>query len=118
VGNVDLVKEITGQFAKNTDDRPVLDKYFSPDFVHWANGKRSDLQGYAAHLGGYRGAYEGFTVPAWDEAFEAGDKVVVAYTLEAKKKGGGVDKIPVMAVWRIQSGKVVSLREVDGRQGA
>jgi hypothetical protein len=44
--------------------------------------------------------------------------VVVAYTLEAKKKGGGVDKIPVMAVWRIQSGKVVSLREVDGRQGA
>jgi ketosteroid isomerase-like protein len=118
MGNVDLVKEITGQFARNIDDRAVLDKHFAPDFVHWANGKHSDLAGYAAHLAGYRGPYEAFTIPAWDEAFEAGDKVVVAYTLEAKKRAGGVDRIPVMAIWRIQGGKVVSLREVDGRPAA
>ena len=54
MSNLDLVKEITARFEKNTDDRAVLDNYFSPDFVHWANGRRSDLQGYAAHLARYR----------------------------------------------------------------
>jgi ketosteroid isomerase-like protein len=39
----------------------------------------------------------------------------VAYTLEATRKDGGVERIPVMAIWRIQDGKVISLREVDGR---
>jgi hypothetical protein len=82
--------------------------------VHWANGKRSDLKGYAARLAGYPESYKGFTIPTWDEAFEAGDKVVVAYTLEASKKAGGAERIPVMAIWRVQSGKVTSLREVDG----
>jgi ketosteroid isomerase-like protein len=115
MGKVDLVKEITGQFAKNADDRAVLDKYFSPDFVHWADGKRSDLQGYAARLASYRASYERFTIPTWDEAFEAGDKVVVAYTLEASRKAGGVERIPVMAIWSVQGGKVTSLREVEGR---
>ena len=115
MSNLDLVKEITARFEKNTHDQAVLEKYFSPDFVHWANGKRSDLQGYSAHLARYEREYKGFTIPTWDEGFEAGDKVVVAYTLEATRKDGGVERIPVMAIWRIQDGKVISLREVDGR---
>jgi SnoaL-like domain len=98
----------------NADARAVLDKYFAPDFVHWANGRRSDLQGYAARLASYRESYKDFNIPAWDEAFEAGEKVVVAYTLEASKKAGGVERIPVMAVWSVQGGKVTSLREVEG----
>ena len=83
--------------------------------MHWANGKQTDLSGYAKHLAGYRGPYESFAIPAWDEAFETGEKVVVAYVLEAKKKAGGTERIPVMAIWRIEGGKVASLREVDGR---
>ena len=42
------------------------------------------------------------------------DKVVVASTLKASKTAGDVERIPVMAIWRIQGGKVISLREVDG----
>lgn len=114
MGNVELVKEITGQFAKNAEARSVLDKYFSPNFVHWANGKRSDLQGYAARLADYREVYKDFTIPKWDEAFEAGDRVVVAYTLDANKKDGGVEHIPVIAIWNVEGGKVTSLREVEG----
>ncbi len=115
MSNVDLVKEITGQFARNTDDRAVLDKYFAPEFVHWANGHRGDLRSYAAHLSQYRKAYERFEIPSWDELFAAGDRVVAAYTLQAKKKDGEVEKIPVIAVWQIEGGKVTSLREVEGR---
>ncbi len=113
--NLAAVKEITDQFAQNRDDQAVLNKYFAPDFVHWSNGQKSDLQGYASHLAGYRNAYDSFSIPAWDELFAADNKVVAAYTLEAKKKDGAVERIPVMAVWRFENGKVASLREVDGR---
>jgi ketosteroid isomerase-like protein len=112
--NIELVKEITGLFARNTEVRAVLDRYFAPDFVHWANGRQSDLKSYAARLDGYRNTYDGFSIPAWDELFAADDRVVVAYTLEAKKKDGSVERIPVMAIWRLKDGKVVALREVDG----
>ncbi len=115
MSNLDLVKEITAGFENNARDRAALDRYFAPDFVHWANGERSDLQGYAAHLEQYERDYEGFTIPTWDEAFEAGDRVVAAYTLEATAKDGVTERIPVMAIWQIQDGKVTSLREVEGR---
>jgi ketosteroid isomerase-like protein len=115
MGNVELVREITGEFAKNADDSALLKKYFAPEFVHWANGRQSDLQGYASRLAEYRSHYEGFTVTAWDELFAAeDDRVVAAYTLAARKKGGATEQIPVIAIWRLRGGKVVSLREVDG----
>ena len=111
--NVDLVREITDLFSRNKRDKDALAQYFSSDFQHWANGKRSDLGGYAAHLAKYGEAYEGFTIPQWDELFAADDKVVASYALEGKKKGGGTDRMAVMAIWRFKDGKVVSLREVD-----
>jgi hypothetical protein len=120
MGNVDRVREITERFAENRDDREILRQAFAPDFVHWANGRRSDLEAYAAHLAGYRERYDGFRVPAWDELFEAGDgRVVASYVLEARTKSGSVERIPVMAIWRFnRDGKVASLREVDGPAAA
>jgi ketosteroid isomerase-like protein len=115
MSNLDRVKEITESFAREGDDRAVLDRFFAPEFEHWANGRRSDLKGYAAHLAGYRTRYESFRIPAWDELFAADDRVVAAYTLEAKTKGGSVERVPVMAIWRFRDGKVVSLRGVDAR---
>jgi ketosteroid isomerase-like protein len=114
MSNVELVNDITEQFARNTDDKAVLEKHFAPEFVHWTNGRKGDLRSYAAHLAAYRSAYDRFSIPSWDELFAAEDRVVVAYTLEAKKTDGAVERIPVMAVWTIENGKVTALREVDG----
>ena len=113
MSNLDLVQEITEAFALNADARQVLDRFFAPSFEHWANGRRSDLEGYAAHLAGYRSRYKSFRVPTWDELFEAGDRVVAAYVLEAKGKDGTTTHVPVIAIWRFQDDKVVALREVD-----
>ena len=57
--------------------------------------------------------YRRLRIPAWDELFAAGDRVVSAYTLEAERPNGEKEEMEVMAVWRIQGGKVGSLREVD-----
>lgn len=113
MSNLDRVKEITDAFARNADDRQVLDRFFAPDFEHWANGRKSDLEGYATRLQNYRSRYEGFRMPAWDELFEADDRVVAAYVLEAKSKDGTVTHVPVIAIWRFKDDKVVALREVD-----
>lgn len=113
VSNIDLVKEITEALARNTNDREVLERYFAPDFKHWANGSRSDLKGYATHLAGYQLRYESFRIPAWDELFEADDRVVAAYVLKAEDKDGATTRLAVIAIWRLKDGKVISLREVD-----
>jgi hypothetical protein len=111
--NVAIVKEITNRFCENSGDEEVLRQYFAPGFEHIANGARSDLSGYAAHLSSYGKKYRRFRIPAWDEAFAADDRVVVSYILEAEKSDGSRDRIAVIAIWRLKDGKVVALREVD-----
>jgi SnoaL-like domain len=111
--NIAIVKEITNRFCENTGDAEALRQYFAPGFEHIANGTRSDLSGYAAHLASFGKKYRRFRIPAWDEAFASDDKVVVSYTLEAEKSDGSRDKIAVIGIWRLKDGKVVALREVD-----
>lgn len=111
--NVRIVKEITDAFVENRLDGQVLARYFTPDFEHVVNGRHTDLKGYADHLAGYMRDYERFGIPARDELFAAGDKVVSAYTLEAEKRNGEKEEMAVMAIWRLADGKVKSLREVD-----
>jgi ketosteroid isomerase-like protein len=113
--NIDIVKEITRTFSENRHDQEMLQKYFAPDFEHIANGEQTDLEGYTARLTNYMRDYQGFKVPAWDELFSTDDKVVVSYTLEAKRSDGAQDKIVVMAIWRLRDGRVVELREVDAK---
>jgi hypothetical protein len=113
MNNIEIVKEITNAFVKNLDDQEVLKKYFSPDFVHYANGQATDLKGYSARLSSYMGRYKSVKLSAWDELFAVDDKVVVSYILELETKEGVSQKAAVMAIWRLQEGKVVSLREVD-----
>jgi ketosteroid isomerase-like protein len=111
--NVAIVKEILSRLCENLQDQEVLRNYFAPQFEHIANGVRSDLSGYGAHLANFAKRYPRVRIPAWDEAFAAEDKVVLAYTLEATKSDGSTDRIPVMMIWRLKDGKVVALREVD-----
>jgi hypothetical protein len=111
--NIEIVKEITNAFVKNMDDQEILKKYFSPDFVHYANGQATDLKGYSVHLSNYMGMYKTIKLLAWDELFAVDDKVVVSYILESETKEGVSQKAAVMAIWRLKDGKVVSLREVD-----
>ena len=114
MNTIDRVKEITERFSRNTAGRAVLDKFFSPEFVDWANGRKGDLRNYAAHLSGYRGTYEHFSIPAWDELFAAEDRVVAADALEAKRTDGRGEQIRAMPVWQFKNGKGTSLCEVDG----
>jgi hypothetical protein len=113
--NVAIVKEITNRFCENIQDEAVLRQYFAPEFVHVANGVRSDLSGYATRPAAYGKKYRRYRIPAWDEAFAADDKVVVSYTLEAEKADGPPDKLAVIAIWHLKDGKVVALREVDAQ---
>ncbi len=116
MSNLELVKEITDAFCSNHLDREVLSKYFARDFKHIANGEETDLAGYSAHLAEYGKNYKHFRIPAWDELFESGDKVVASYMLEGETSSGEKQSTAVMAVWRIKDGKVTSLREVDASE--
>lgn len=116
MSNLDLVKEITDAFCSNRLDQEVLSKYFAQDFKHVANGHETDLEGYSKHLAEYGNTFKHFKIPAWDELFESGDKVVASYMLEGETQSGEKQNTAVMAVWRIQDGKVKSLREVDATE--
>ncbi len=111
--NVQIVKEITDAFCENRIDDQVLARYFAPNFEHVANGRHTNLQGYSHHLADYKGEYTRFRIPARDELFAAGDKVVASSTLEAQKRSGETHEMSIMAIWRLVDGKVTSLREVD-----
>ena len=111
--NMEIVREITDAFAENRVDDRILSRYFAPDFEHVVNGRRTDLRGYSDRLARYMRDYERFRITELDEPFAAGDKVVTSYTLEGKKRGGGTEELAVMAIWRLEDGKVKSLHEVD-----
>lgn len=111
--NVRIVREITDAFAENRIDDQILSRYFDPDFEHVVNGRRSDLRGYSDHLAQYMRDYERFRISDLDEPFGADDKVVTSYTLEGEKRDGGKEEMAVMAIWRLEDGKVKSLHEVD-----
>lgn len=111
--NVQIVKQITDAFAENRIDDRILSQYFAPDFEHVVNGRRSDLRGYADHLARYMRDYERFRISEIDEPFAADDKVVTSYTLEGEKRDGEKEEMAVMAIWRLEDGKVKSLHEVD-----
>ena len=115
MNNIQIVKEITNAFCENRDDQQILAKYFARNFEHATNGQHTDLKGYSEHLAGYMRKFKKFRVLAWDELFQADDKVVASYTLEGEMDAGGKEQIVVMAIWRLANGKVVSLREVDAR---
>jgi ketosteroid isomerase-like protein len=118
MSNLELVKEITTAFCDNRLDQQTLSKYFARDFKHFANGHETDLAGYSAHLAKYGSDFKRFKIPAWDELFESGDKVVASYTLEGETPAGEKRNTAVMAVWRIEAGKVASLREVDATEAS
>jgi ketosteroid isomerase-like protein len=111
--NIEIVKEITNALCENKHDQQILTQYFAPGFEHIANGRRTNLEGYAKHLASYMSTYKSFSITAWDDIFAAGDKVVASYTLEGKADAGERERVAVMAIWRLSDGKVVSLREVD-----
>ena len=111
--NVRIVNEITDAFAENRIDDRILDRYFARDFEHVVNGRRTDLRGYSDRLARYMRDYERFRISDRDEPIAADDKVVTAYTLEGKKRGGGTEEMAVMAIWQLEDGKVKSLHEVD-----
>ncbi len=111
--NVRIVNEITDAFAENRIDDRILDRYFARDFEHVVNGRRTDLRGYSDRLARYMRDYERFRISDRDEPIAADDKVVTAYTLEGRKRGGGTEEMAVMAIWQLEDGKVKSLHEVD-----
>jgi len=110
---MEIVREITDAFAENRMDDRVLSRYFASDFEHVVNGRRSDLRGYSDRLSRYMRDYERFRITDLDEPFAADDKVVTSYTLEGKKRSGETEELAVMAIWRLEDGKVKSLHEVD-----
>ncbi len=116
MSNIEIIKEVTDAFLQNRYDLEILDKYFAPDFERTANGQRSDLKGYAAHLTDYMRDYISLSTPEWDELFAADDKVVCAYTFEGKRRDGTQERLAVIAIWRIRDGKIVALREVGALQ--
>src|SRR5690606_29291236 len=77
------------------------------------NGRRSDLRGYSEHLGRSMPEYARFRISGLDEPIAADDRVVTSYALEGEKRNGEKEEMAVMAIWRLEDGKVKSLHEVD-----
>jgi hypothetical protein len=115
MGNVDRVREITNSMCDKDFDLDLVEKHFSDDFQHVANGQSNDKAGYLQRGKEYREQFENIDRPEFDELFETEDgRVVAAYTLNLHPKGGGDQRMAVMAIWTLDGdGNVTALREVD-----
>lgn len=110
---VELVRDITYKMCDRDFDLDLVQQTFADDFVHDANGATSDKAAYLARGREYRAAFSGIDRPEFDELFAVGDRVVAAYTLQLHRRGGGTERLAVMAIWTLADGKVTALREVD-----
>ena len=110
---VEFIRDVTFKMCDRDFDLDLVESSFADDFVHHANGARSDKAGYLARGREYRERYESIDRPQFDELFGAGDRVVAAYTLGLHRRDGPDEKMAVLAVWTVGDGKVTALREVD-----
>lgn len=119
MGNVDRVREITNSMCDKDFDLDLVEKHFTDDFQHVANGQVNDKAGYLRRGQEYRAQFESIDRPEFDELIETEDgRVVVAYTLNLHSKDGGEQKMAVMAIWTLNGdGEVTALREVDAAAG-
>jgi ketosteroid isomerase-like protein len=113
MSNADRVREITYRMADKDFDLELVDEDFTDDFQHHANGQTTDKAGYLQRGREYRESFEGIDRPQFDELIEVEDRVVVAYTLNLRRRDGGEQRLAVMAIWTLRDGKVSALREVD-----
>ena len=113
----EFVRDVTYKMCDRDFDLSLVETTFADDFVHHANGVRSDKAGYLARGHEYRERFASIDRPEFDELFAAGDRVVVAYTLSLHRQDGSEERMAVMAVWTVADGKVTALREVDAPVG-
>ena len=115
---VEFVKDITYKMCDRDFDLDLVESTFADDFVHHANGARSDKAGYLARGREYREQYAGIDRPEFDELLAVGDRVVAAYTLNLHRQDGSDERMAVMAIWTVAGDdKVTALREVDAPAG-
>jgi len=113
MSNADRVREITNRMCDKDFDLDLVVEDFKDDFVHHANGGTTDKAGYLQRGHEYRESFESIDRPEFDELIEVENRVIVAYTLTLHPRGGGEQRLAVMAIWTLDDGKVAALREVD-----
>jgi ketosteroid isomerase-like protein len=113
VDAVEFVRDITFKMCDRDFDLDLVESTFTDDFVHHANGVRSDKAGYLARGREYRDQFASIDRPEFDELLAAGDRMVVAYTLNLHRQDGSDERMAVMAIWTVADGQVTALREVD-----
>ena len=115
---VEFVKDITFKMCDRDFDLDLVESTFADDFVHHANGARSDKAGYLARGREYREQFASIDRPEFDELLAVGDRVVAAYTLNLHRQDGSDERMAVMAIWTVAGDdKVTALREVDAPAG-
>jgi ketosteroid isomerase-like protein len=115
---VEFIKDITYKMCDRDFDLDLVESTYADEFVHEANGARTDKAGYLARGREYRERYESISRPEFDELFAVDGRVVAAYTLELHRHDGASERMAVMAIWTVDDGKVTALREVDAAAAA
>lgn len=92
-------------------------RYFSPDYVQWANGRTSNLADLIAHFDGMQGTRPNRTIRFVD-VVAAGELVFDQHVVTASIPDGDDLVVDVFAKWTIVGGRIVRCDELTRHRDA
>lgn len=100
-------------FGRDSFDRQVLARYFSPKFVQHADGKAMDFEGLVDHVAELKRTVTGLRF-TFEQMLAEGNQVMDIHRVEGKKHGGGDGfAVRLFSLWVIENEKIVSCDELS-----
>jgi ketosteroid isomerase-like protein len=106
-------------FGKDSFDRQVLERYFSPRFRQHADGKTLDFEGLVDHVAELKRTVTGLRF-TFEQMLAEGDRVMDIHRVEGRKRDGGEGfAARLFSLWVVENGKIVLCDELSHlEQGA
>ena len=100
-------------FARDSFDRQVLDRYFSPKFVQHADGKTLDFCGLVDHVAELKRTVTDLRF-TFEQMIAEGDTVMDIHRVVGRKRVGGEPlAVRLFSRWVIENGKIVLCDELS-----
>ena len=95
-------------FAMNTTD---YSKYMSKDYIEHIDGQTFNYQQWLHHMLSIKNMMKSYSL-SFDEIIAEGDQIATSYVVHATKKDGSKLDIRIIAIFKINNGKMVYCDEL------
>ena len=99
-------------FEKDSFDRNILERYFSPKFIQHADGKTLDFEGLINHVHELKRTVTHLSF-SFEHMLAEGNKVMDIHRVDGEKRAGGAVSVRLFSLWVIEDGKIVLCDELS-----